>query len=97
MSSGGRLRWPSRVLVRHLSLNNLTLVPNPKRLMRQAGLGATFSGGKARFPAAAGHVPRTSSMRTDVCAAATEQATGFADPSSGRAVDPPPVASRIAD
>ena len=65
-----------------LSLNNLTLVPKPETLMRKPDW-ATFSGGKADFTLRP--VTPADLVNADgQCAAAPEQATGFAEFLDGR-------------
>jgi hypothetical protein len=69
-----------------LSLNNLTLVPKPETLMRQPDW-AAFSGGKTGFSLRP--VTPADLVNADgQCAAATEQAAGFADPSTAGAAPP---------
>jgi hypothetical protein len=69
-----------------LSLNNLTLVPKPETLMRKPDW-ATFSGGKADFSLRP-ITPADLANSDGQCAAAPEQAAGFAD-SSGAGATPP--------
>jgi hypothetical protein len=69
-----------------LSLNNLTLVPKPETLMRKPDW-ATFSGGKADFTLRP--VTPADLVNADgQCAAAPEQAAGFADSSTAGAAPP---------
>ena len=69
-----------------LSLNNLTLVPKPETLMRKPDW-ATFSGGKTDFTLRP--VTPADLVNADgQCAAAPEQATGFADSSTASAAPP---------